>query len=45
MQERDMLVRSKLSPKAVKAWLVSGFGLGRLIGNLSETLCFLYVPG
>jgi hypothetical protein len=38
MQERDELVRKKLSPSAVKGWLVSVFGLRPLAGRLLARL-------
>lgn len=34
MQERNELVRNKLSPKAVKDWVISGFGLSGVVRNV-----------
>jgi hypothetical protein len=36
MQERDELVRKKLSPSAFKGWITSGFGLRRLAARLRK---------
>ena len=38
MDERNALVRSRLSPKAVKEWLVSGFGLRNIAARLAKKI-------
>ena len=38
MDERNSIVRSRLSPKAAKEWVLSGFGLRRVFGRLGKRI-------